>query len=82
MDAHRSGPNAVALPDGWRAVGEGGGWRGVHPDGRTTHLVLNINVIQRHISEGWFSGEPSVVAPADVPAKYGRGRHAPLLTKG
>lgn len=56
-------PTIIALADGWQAIGEAGGWRGVHPDGRRTHLHLNPIVVREVIAQGWLEGRESPITP-------------------
>ncbi len=65
--------DTVPLGNGWRAVGEATGWRGVAEDGRQTHLHLNVEVVARAIAHGWLADEASVIAPAAV-ATFSRAR--------
>lgn len=56
-------PVAIALGDGWTAINEDGGWRGVHRDGRQTHLHLGIPALRGVIAAAWFDGQVSPIAP-------------------
>lgn len=68
-------PTVIDLTDGWQAVGEASGWRGIHPDGRRTQLHLNPVVVRQIIALGWLEGVVSPIAPRPtIGMRIARGR--------